>query len=75
MEYVVVSKWCGWSGGWGIEDDLAVICNWHAMRGWRLVRSENALFAWMWLVPRRKVLLFFERERQEGAPAARSGGI
>ncbi len=71
-EYHVISKWTGWFGGWGSESDIAQMMTELAGAGWRLVRSENALFAWWWFYPRRKVLFVFERERHpaplESAP-------
>jgi len=60
MEYRVVSKWCGWFGGWGSESDIAWLLN-DSGEGGRLVRSESGLFLWWWLIPRRKVLFVFER--------------
>lgn len=63
MEYAAISKWTGWFGGWGSESDLAAVINGYGAEGWRLVRSENGLFLWMWFYPRRKVLLIFERPR------------
>jgi hypothetical protein len=71
MEYLTVSKWTGWFGGWGSEGDLSAVINQHAAQGWRLVRSESGVFAWMWFVPRHKVLLMFERASQ-GAQAMSS---
>lgn len=62
QEYKVISKWTGWGGGWGSESDLAAMANALGAEGWRLVRSEATGFRWFWLVPRRKVLLFFERD-------------
>ncbi|MBF8255121.1 MAG: hypothetical protein HW375_28 [Anaerolineales bacterium] len=67
MQYLVISKWCGWYGGWGSESDIAALCNAQGAQGWRLVRSENGLFAWMYIILRRKVLLFFERETTPAA--------
>lgn len=63
MEYTVISKWCGWFGGWGSETDIAAMLTAQGAQGWRLVRSENGLFGWWWWLPRRKVLFVFERER------------
>jgi hypothetical protein len=60
MRYAVISKWCGWFGGWGSESDIASALN-AVGPDWRLVRSENAIFAWMWLIPRRKIVFVFER--------------
>ena len=61
MEYGVDSKWTGWVGGWGSESDIASILNDWAEEGWRLVRSEAALCWWFWMIPRKKLLMVFER--------------
>jgi len=42
MEYRVISKWCGWFGGWGSESDIAWMLN-DKGEGGRLVRSESGL--------------------------------
>ena len=60
MHYKVISKWCGWFGGWGSEKDIAEMLATEVGEGGRLIRSESALFLWWWLIPRRKVLLIFE---------------
>lgn len=60
MQYKVVSKWCGWFGGWGSERDIAAVLNAAGAEGLHLVRSENGLFLWMWIIPRRKVVFVFE---------------
>ena len=65
MVYKVVSKWCGWFGGWGSESnikDLLEASTPRSGQGWRLVRSESGIFAWWWFVPRRKILFVFEAE-------------
>ncbi len=64
-EYAVVSKWTGFFGGWGSEDDIGVVVNELADKGFRLVRSESARFLWFWFVPRVKVLMFFEHQAFE----------
>lgn len=70
MEYASVSKWMGWWGGWGSEGDVSAILNGYAADGWRLVRSESGVFAWMLFMPRHKVLFVFEREAPVAAPVA-----
>ena len=59
--YKVVSKWCGWSGGWGSESDIAAFINAQASEGWRLVSTKASICAWWWFVPRKKLLLILER--------------
>jgi len=63
MEYTVISKWCGWFGGWGSENDVAEIMNGLARHGWRLLRTDVALCAWWWWLPRKKLLMVFQREQ------------
>lgn len=70
-EYKVISKWAGWGGGWGSESDIAALANALGDDGWRLVRSEADGFRWFWIMPRRKVLLFFERAMTARAAAAK----
>ena len=41
MEYATISKWCGWLGGWGSEEDITKILDNMAVGGWRLVRTES----------------------------------
>ena len=62
-EYKVESKWTGIFGGWGSESDIAGLLNAAANEGWRFVRSEAKWFAWFWLLPRPKLLMFFERQK------------
>lgn len=70
MQYATISKWTGlWLGGWGSERDISALLNKHAADGWRLVRSENSVFFWMWFWPRHKVLLILEREAPAGTTA------
>jgi hypothetical protein len=61
--YVVESKWCGFIGGFGSENDIARILNRRAAQGYRLTSSKTERAAWMWIVPRIKLLMFFERVR------------
>ena len=63
MEYTVVSKWCGWFGGWGSESDVAQIMNGLARQGWRLLRTDVAFCAWWLCLPRKKLLMVFQREQ------------
>ena len=69
-EYLVISKWTGWFGGWGSEADIADMMNEVAADGWRLVRTENGPFVWFWLPSfvRRKLLMVFERDRRTVPP-------
>jgi hypothetical protein len=63
IEYAVESKWTGFWGGWGSEDDIAERINARAREGWRLIRTESKYFNW-WLIfwfPRAKLLMIFER--------------
>jgi hypothetical protein len=59
--YKALSKWCGWWGGWGSESDIADLANEQAAQGWRLVSTKSQLCAWFWFVPRKKILLVFEK--------------
>lgn len=62
QRYVVESKWCGWWGGWGSERDIAAILNRRAQQGYRLLSTKSIHGLWFLLVPRPKLLMFFERE-------------
>jgi len=59
--YVVESKWVGFWGGYGSEDDVARILNRRAAQGYRLVGTKTERSLWMWCMPRIKLLFFFER--------------
>ena len=61
MEYMVISRWTGWAGGWGSEGDLSEVINGQSSDGWKLVRTESGLFGWFWWFPRHKLLMIFER--------------
>lgn len=63
MEYLVNSKWSGWFGGWGSEDDISDILDNAAEDGWRLIRTESIRQFWWWVFPRPKLLLIFERPK------------
>lgn len=63
MEYLVESKWTGWFGGWGSESDIAAGMTRRSGEGWRLVSTKTERSAWMWCLPRIKLLMVFERER------------
>ncbi len=68
MQYMVVSRWAGFWGGWGSEGDLGEVINTHAGQGWKLKDTEASIFAWFWFIPRHKVLMIFERP-STGVPA------
>jgi hypothetical protein len=59
--YEVESKWCGWWGGWGSEHDIAELANARASEGWRLISTKSQICAWFWFLPRKKLLLIFEK--------------
>ena len=63
VEYKVVSRWAGWFGGWGSESDLGRVVNGCAGEGYRLVSTKAWLAFWWFAVPRKKLLLVFEREQ------------
>jgi hypothetical protein len=63
LEYHAESKWCGFFGGWGSEQDIATLINRYAAEGWRLASTKNIHALWFWLLPRPKLLLLFERQR------------
>ena len=62
-EYKTITKWAGWWGGWGSENDIADIINEEARAGWRLVRWESMRLFWWWFLPRLNMLFIFERAR------------
>jgi len=63
--YKVVSKWCGWWGGWwggwGSESDITGLVNAQAGEGWRLISTKSQFCGWFWFLPRKKLLLIFEK--------------
>ena len=59
--YLVSSKWCGWWGGWGSENDISRHIESTSNPGWRLVRTECHIRWWWFFIPRPKVLFIFER--------------
>ncbi len=67
MEYMVESRWTGWWGGYGGEGDIGKLLNIRAGEGWRLVRTETQHFLWFFFLPRVKLLLVWERQRQATA--------
>ena len=60
--YLASSKWCGWWGGWGSENDIARHIEAQAAGGYRLVRTESRTSWWFFCIPRPKMLFIFERE-------------
>ena len=60
--YLVSSKWCGWFGGWGSENNIGRHIETTATGGYRLIRTESRLRWWFWFIPRPKVLFIYERE-------------
>lgn len=60
-QYKVSSKWCGWFGGWGSEQDIATHIENEAAGGWRLVRAEAMRHGWFLFFPRPKIVFIFER--------------
>ena len=60
--YLVSSKWCGWFGGWGSENEIARHIESTSTGGYRLIRSESHLRWWFMFIPRPKVLFIYERE-------------
>ena len=61
-QYLVTSKWCGWFGGWGSENDIGHHVETTATGGYRLIRTESRRCWWFWFIPRPKVLFIYERE-------------
>ena len=39
--YLVTSKWCGWFGGWGSENDIGRHVETTATGGYRLIRDRE----------------------------------
>jgi hypothetical protein len=72
-EYKIISKWSGWWGGFGSENDIAAMINAEAAEGWRLVRSETSRFLWFYMpwFPRPRLLLIFERPATAQTSSAR----
>lgn len=60
--YRAEQLWAGWWGGWGMDRHIEGRLNSLAVEGWRLVDSRSCLRLWFWIVPRPKLLLFFEKE-------------
>ena len=69
-EYRVTSKWCGFWGGWGSENDIAKHIDTESTSGWRLTREDSSTCLWFWVIPRKKALFIYER-----LDAAASGRI
>ncbi len=61
LEYATDSRWVGWWGGYGSQEELTEAMNERARDGWRLVRIETGIFLWAGFLPRRRMLLVWER--------------
>lgn len=62
MQYRVEQRFGGWWGGFGSSEAIGDAVNARAAEGWRLCDVESRVFLWMWVFPRPKLLLVFERE-------------
>ena len=62
MQYKVVSRWCGWWGGFGPDEAIARCIEQETAGGWRLTSTASAARLWLWCIPRPRVLFVFERE-------------
>ena len=60
-QYRVTSKWAGWLGGWGSEDDIAKHIETETVGGWHLLRTESEIRFWWFFVPRPKLVFIYER--------------
>jgi hypothetical protein len=78
-EYRVEHIWAGFWGGFGSESHIQDVVNRYAGQGWRLRDMEASTFMWwFWpliimFLPRHKILLVFERQRN--MTAAPSGSL
>lgn len=63
--YRVEQRWTGWWGGFGRSSAFQNFLNKRAAEGWRLVGTKNATRLWLWIVPRPKMICFFEGEASQ----------
>ena len=61
VEYHVEQWWMGWWGGWGSSRRIQDRLNNLAAQNWRLVQARTMLRFWIFIVPRPKALLIFQR--------------
>jgi len=59
--YRVEQQWAGWWGGFGGNGTISGKLNELAADGWQLVDSRSHIRLWFWIIPRPKLLLFFEK--------------